>query len=237
MERLFSQLAVADIHQELVRNIVSLLESENLFDDLSDEPDAWLLAQQVESDARPYPYRSPYPEIYRPFEEAIWINAIGWPFQNRQMSRFSDGSFGVWYGSDLAETNVFETAYHWYRGLICDAGWEQERVVVERKLYTVACDALLLDLRQTVAVYPDIVHKSDYRFARTVGARLHREGHPGLLTYSARHDHGLNFAVMNPEVLSRPRFHSQLSYCLEGERILVESTPGTIMLDIPINVL
>lgn len=237
MERLFSQLAVADTHQDLVRNIVSLLESENLFDDLSDEPDAWELARQVEADARPYPYRSPYPEIYRPFEEAIWINAIGWPFEHRQMSRFSDGSFGVWYGSDLVETTVFETAYHWYRGLICDAGWQQERVIVERKLYNVTCDALLLDLRPAIVVYPDLVHKSDYRFAQSVGARLHREGHPGLLTSSVRYEAGLNFAIMNPEVLSRPRFHSQLAYRLEGEHVVVETVPGAIMFDISIDAL
>ena len=57
------------------------------------------LAQQVESAVKPLQYHSPTPVIHRPFEEAEWFNAIGWPFQHWQSSRYSDGSFGVWYAA------------------------------------------------------------------------------------------------------------------------------------------
>lgn len=70
MDHLFSHLAVADIHHDLLRNIVSLNESEDPFDDLSSNTEECFLARQVESDTRPLPYHSHTPETHRPFEEA-----------------------------------------------------------------------------------------------------------------------------------------------------------------------
>ena len=235
MDQLFSCLAVADVHHDLLRNIVSLNESENPFDDLSRNTEELFLAHQVESDTRPQPYQSHNPEIHRPFEEVLWLNAIHWPFKNRQASRFSDGSFGVWYGSDTLETSVHESAYHWFRGLLCDAGFEHEEVIIERTLYAVTCDAIMLDFRQTANKYPNLLHKTDYTFTQSVGARIHREGHPGLLTFSVRHQGGINFAVLNPNVLSNPRPQSQLSYRLHKQTITVEETPGIPCMEIAID--
>ena len=235
MDQLFSRLTVADIHHDLLRNIVSLNESEDPFDDLSSNTEEWFLARQVESDARPQPYQSHTPEIHRPFEEALWLNAIHWPFKNRQTSRFSDGSFGVCYGSDRLETSVHESAYHWFRGLLCDAGFETEEVTIERKLYAVACDAALLDFRQSAANYPNLLHKTDYTFTQSIGARIHREGHPGLLTFSVRHQGGVNYAVLNHNVLSNPRTQCQLSYHLHGQTITVEGNPGVHCMNIAID--
>jgi hypothetical protein len=232
MDHLFSRLTLADVHQDVIRNIVSLRESQDLFDDLTDSPEEWLLAQQVEDDVKPPPYRAQQPVIHRPFEDAIWFNAIEWPFKNWQASRFSDGSFGVWYGSDSVETTVYESAYHWYRNLLCDAGYEKESVVIERKLYAVACNAALLNFLPVARDFPDLLHQTEYAYAQSVGARIHREGHPGLLVASVRRPDGENYAIFNPAVLSGPRLGTQLSYRLEGARILVEQTPGIPWLSI-----
>ena len=235
MDQFFSHLTVTDIHHDLIRNIVSLSEAENPFDDLTSNTEEWLLARHVESDSRPRPYQSHTPEIDRPFEDALWFRAITWPFNNRQTSRFSDGSFAVWYGSDTLKTSVYESAYHWFRGLLCDAGFEQKEVVIERKLYAVACDALLIDFRPVASNYPNLLHKADYTFTQSVGARIHREGHPGLLTLSARHLEGVNYAVLNHNVLSNPRHHSQLSYRLHGHTITVEANSGVSCMEIAID--
>ena len=235
MNQLFSRLALADVHRNVMRNIVSIRVSQDLFDDLSDDPAEWALAQQVEDDIKPPTYRSRMPLIDRPFEDAEWFNAIQWPFQHWQASRFSDGAFGVWYGSDSVETTVHESAYHWVRGLLRDAGFDQEAVIGERKIYSVACDAALLDFRPVVQDHPRLLHETDYSLAQSVGVRLHREGHPGLVIPSVRHPVGENFVILNPAVLSQPRFSCQLSYRLEGGRILVEQAPGVtwLALEVP----
>jgi hypothetical protein len=226
MNALFSQLTLADIHQDLARNIVSLHPSQDLFDDLSPNPAERLLAQKMEDEVKPPCYRSRTPIVDRPFEDTTWFNAIAWPFKHWQASRFSDGSYGVWYGSESVQTTVYETAYHWYHGLLSDAGFEQMTVIAERKVYRVACDAALLDFRQAADEHTALLHPTDYAFCQSVGARIHREGHPGLLTRSVRRPGGENLCVFNPKVLSRPRHNCQLSYRLEGAQIVVEKQPG-----------
>lgn len=234
MNSLFAGLALVDVQRDVMRNIVSLGESQDLFDDLTDDPAEWLLAQRVEDEVKPPLYRSPTPVIDRPFEDAAWFKAIGWPFRHWQASRFSDGSFGVWYGSESVETTVYESAYHWYRGLLCDAGFEHEAVVAERKVYRVHCAAALLDFRQAASEYTDLLHPTDYAFPQSVGARIHREGHPGLLVQSVRRPAGENVAVLNPGVLSNPRLACQLSYRLDGERIVVEKQAGRVWLKLDV---
>lgn len=232
MDQLFSHLTLTDVHCDVIRNIVSIGTSQDLFDDLSSSSDDWALAQQVEDEVKPPPYQSRTPVIHRPFEDAQWFNAIGWPFKHWQTSRFSDGTFGVWYGCDSVKTSVYETAYHWLNGLLTDAGFQNETVIGERKVYEVACDAALVDLRPLATTHSVLMHKTDYSFPQTVGARLHREGHPGLVTTSVRHAAGQNYAVLNPAVLSDPRHHSQLTYRLEGHRIVIQKKMGVTWMDI-----
>jgi len=235
MHTLFSQLKLCDVHEDVFRNIVSIHSSQDLFDDLSADPHEWALAQQVENEVKPPVYQSSIPVIDRPFEDAHWNNAIQWPFRHWQNSRFSDGSFGVWYGAGSVETTVFETAYHWLNGFLSDAGFEHEKVSTERKVYQVRLDAALLDLRPQLEAFPALNHKTDYSYAQSVGARLHHEGHPGLITNSVRHAQGHNFVVLNPALLSHPRHHCQLRYVLDNERIQIEKQAGKVWMEIPIS--
>ncbi|MDF0678212.1 MAG: RES family NAD+ phosphorylase [Nitrosomonas sp.] len=77
-------------------------------------------AQKVEAEIKPPPYRSHIPIIDRYFEDAEWFNAITQPIGVLAISRFSDGTHGIWYGSESVETTIYESAYHWYRGLLSD---------------------------------------------------------------------------------------------------------------------
>lgn len=225
MDHLFAGLRLADLHSDRARNIVSLRISENLFDDLSDDPIEQQAAVDWEMATEPPTYTSSLPIIHRPFEEAAWIEAIGFPFMNWAVSRYSDGRFGVWYGADSIETTVHETVYHWRYGLLADAGFVREGVSIERKVYWVRCDAALVDLRPAVASHPDLLHPTDYSFTHQVGARLHREGHPGLVTRSARCE-GAVCAILNPAVLSAPRVACFLTYRVEEGRVVVEREAG-----------
>ena len=215
------------MHQDVARNIVSLCQSQEPFDDLADDPAEWDLARSVEASVKPSAYRSHVPIVHRPYEDAEWFNAIRWPFNNRwQASRFSDGSYGVWYGSESIETTVCETAYHWHHNLLSDAGFDRESVIAERRVYLVGCSAALLDFRRATREHKDLLHPTDYALAQSVGERLQREGHPGLLIQSVRRRGGENVAIFNPDVLSNPRQICSLTYHLEGKQIRVERQPG-----------
>ena len=140
----------------------------------------------------------------------------------------------MWYGSESVETTVYESAYHWYKGLLSDAGYERQVVMAERKVYMVACGAALLDFRKASHKHADLLHPSDYVFCQSVGARIHREGHPGLLTPSVRRPAGENAAIFNPDVLSNPRLNCQLTYRLDGDQIMVEKQPGVAWLTLAV---
>lgn len=232
MDALFSALYLTDIHQNIARNIVSLRKSEDLFDDLTDDPEAWQAAQLLEMETKPKLFNSHQPVIDRPFEEAEWNAAIGYPFLNSSQSRFSDGSFGVWYGADSIETTVYETVYHWQNGLLEDAGFNQPGVEIQRKIYMVQCDSLLIDLRPEIKSHPELLHPTDYSTTQSIGRKLHREGHPGLITNSARVKHGDIYAIFTPKVLSNPAHTCFLTYRTTATGVEVERTVGEIWMTV-----
>jgi hypothetical protein len=227
-----SGIKVTDVDEVIVRNIVSINTSQNLFDDLTPSTSAWATAQRLESETKPMPYISKTPIIDRPFEDASWLNAIGWPFQHRQASRFSDGSFGVWYGCDSDLTSVYETVHHWYHGLLSDAGFTNQVVIGERKLYGVKCMAVLLDMRSNSSWLKRIIRSDNYDDPQALGKRLHREGNTGLITQSVRYLQGTNYVVLNPAVLSQPNPISQLRYTLTNGEVIVEKQIGQAWLKI-----
>lgn len=235
MDAFFAGLPLADVHQPLARNIKSVRVSQDLFDDLSDDPADWQIAQNHEIATKPHSYTSSAAIIERPFEEADWFNAIEFPFRNWMASRFCDGTFGIWYGADTVETSVYETVHHWHKGMLVDAGYDRlvaegtrESIIGERKVYWVHCDAALADLRSRVPSYPDLINPDSHLFTQGIGARLKREGHPGLVTHSARCEEGENYGVLNPVVLSNPQVCCFLTYRLTADGIEVEREAGQV---------
>ena len=231
IENVFAQIALAETHGDLLRNIVSIRVSQNVFDDLSGDPGDWDAAIRLELSTKPPLYASADPIIDRPFEEAHWNDAINYPFKHWMRSRYSDGTYGVWYGADSIETTVHETVHHWHAGFLRDAGFTQPGISIERKVYRVRCDAALVDLRPAVARFPSLVDPLDYTLTHQVGAKLHREGHPGLVSKSAR-GVGEVYAIFNRQVLSGPRQLCFLTYTTTETGVAVEREPGVVCLEI-----
>lgn len=231
IENVFAQIGLAETHADLARNIVSIRVSQDLFDDLSDAPGDWQAAIDLELATKPHLFASPRPIIDRPFEEALWNDAINYPFKNWLRSRYSDGSYGVWYGADSIETTVHETVHHWRAGLLQDAGFTRPGIRIERKLYGVRCDAALLDLRPVAARVPALLDPTDYTLTHQVGAKLHREGHPGLVSKSARCD-GSIYAALNAKVLSNPGQLCFLTYVTTANGVAVEREQGVVWMEI-----
>ena len=231
MDAIFAGLKIADTHSDLYRNIVSLRSQEDLYDDLSDDPNDWQRAIELELKTQPATYISHTPIIHRPFEEAAWDEAIGFPFREWSRSRYSDGSFGVWYGSDTIDTTIHETVHHWRNTLLADAGFSAAGIKIERRVHLVRCDAVLMDLRSLATLHPMLINTNDYTVTHQVGGRLHREGHPGLVTASARCP-GDVYAVLNPAVLSNPRSNCYLTYTTTEHGVDVERVPGELLLTV-----
>jgi hypothetical protein len=76
--------------------------------------------------------------------------------------------------------------------------------VTERRVFDVRCNAVLIDLRDKHAVYPNLVSRTSYALTQQIGRYLHDQGLNGLLVLSARCD-GVNAAIFKPERLSNVR--------------------------------
>ncbi|HEY6643026.1 RES family NAD+ phosphorylase [Povalibacter sp.] len=216
------------------RNIVSLRKSIDLFADLVDDPrdiDVLVRHEMAVKQA----YQEPA-VIQRPFEEAANYDAIAaairWPFEHPCNSRYSNGTYGVWYGATSIETSVRETVHHFRRNTLASAIAAQSTrpIVQERRVHLIRCSALLVDLRARTRKESQLLHPEDYSYCQTLGRELRDAGMPGVLTYSARHGRSEVVAVFTPTVLSEPRTVCYLTYKLfaDSGKVSVERTPGKI---------
>jgi hypothetical protein len=218
--------ATRDFDDDAYRNIVSLRESEDLFSDLSGG-DGQLSAVAAAAEIR---VKSAIPSgiIPRGFH---YSTSITYPFEHEPYlrTRYGNGSFGVWYGALAMETTIHETAFHMVRE---EAGIEGNRgpIIRERAVYLVHCRALLLDLTGKARAFPGLV-AVDYGLTHQIGERLHQEGHPGLLSPSARHAGGTSLVALTSTILSNPRSFCYLTYsCDPVQRtVTVERQPGEIV--------
>lgn len=232
MDALFDGITLTDFHNDTYRNIISLRVSEDLFDDLTDSSESSQLATDLEIETKPHTYVSHHPIIDRPFEEATYNEAIKYPFVNWSNTRYSDGSYGVWYGTDSLETGIYETVHHWRKGFLDDAGWADiEGLISERKIYNVRCETGLLNFLPKIEDFPSLIDPDDYHYTHQVGTRIHRDGYPGLISRSARCG-GDIYAIFNPRVLSNPRQVCFLTYRIESGAVVVERQPGEQILQV-----
>jgi hypothetical protein len=130
-------------------------------------------------------------------------------------SRFSDGRYGVFYAARERATAIAETRHHHGRFL---AATRQGPMHLPMRLYSVAIDARLHDLRARGAV-PDAVHDADdYTVARALGARLHGAGSAGVAYRSVRHERGQCVGLFKPRGASACLHAAYLLYAWDGER-------------------
>lgn len=230
---LFEGISLHTPTAPLIRNINGLRVSENLYDDLTGSPEAWAAAQRLDIQTKPHAYADQDRIIHRPFDEAAWFDVVQFPFENWQETRFSDGKFGVWYGAADLETTIHETAYHWNKNLIADVGLgAMDGLTIERAVYSVDCHAALLNYAYAEHLHASLRSPSSYAITQDLGRKMIRDGHPGLISLSARCD-GKTYAIFNPGIIENPRNHSYLTYRIEGGETVVEREVGKTLLTIP----
>lgn len=204
--------AAVDFNESVFRNIAAVVPSEDLLDDLSNDPAARaygeaLVTRQRQDDDQYTPV------IGRPFTYGVSMAPD--TVCSGMKSRFSDGTrFGVWYGSLAILTTIHETVFHWTR-FLADAGMGTEPAITDRRVFKVSVSGILVDLRGKEEEFPALV-SDDYDFTHRLGDYLHRAGQRGLLVQSARDTAGTNMAAFTPDILSDPRHQLYLSYMLEN---------------------
>lgn len=202
--------SVVDFHDKLIRNIKGIRESQAVFDDLVENEAEMQVAIAAEAAGR---MESHAPLITRPFD---YGTVITYPFLpcNWQQTRFSDGArYGVWYGSLELETTVYESVHHWWRFVMDSYASEDKAIIADRRVFSVRCDAILIDLRGKEERFPQLVSASDYSCTQQLGGYLHEKEQNGVLVKSARCA-GVNSAVFTPRVLSSPVDVCYLSYAM-----------------------
>ncbi len=128
-------------------------------------------------------------------------------------SRFSDGRHGVFYAARERATAVAETRHHHARFLAATA---QGPMHLPMRLYAVAVDARLHDLRPVGAADAAVHDPDDYSAARALGHRLHAAGSAGVAYRSVRHAGGQCVGLFQPRGASACLHAAYLLYAWDG---------------------
>ena len=129
-------------------------------------------------------------------------------------SRFSDGSFGMFYAAHERATALAETRHHQGRFL---AATSEGPMHLPMRLYTLAIDARLHDLRAPGAVPDAVYDPDDYAAARAWGAALRAAGSAGLVYRSVRHASGQCVGLFSPRGASHCVHLAYLLYAWDGQ--------------------
>jgi hypothetical protein len=135
---------------------------------------------------------------------------------NPQGSRFSDGSYGVFYCARKKETAIAETRYHQTAFM---AATRERPMRLQMRLYTVEAKGEALDLRKACAADPRIVDPDHYEVAQVIGRELRNGGTQGVIYPSVRHAGGLCLAAFRTSMVKSCLHAAYLEYNWNGDRI------------------
>jgi len=131
-------------------------------------------------------------------------------------SRFSNGSYGVFYAGQRESTAIAETRFHRERFM---RATKEARCELDMRVLGVTVHAPLHDLRGMREILPDVYRPDDYTASQLLGGALRAGGSSGVVYDSVRHDGGKCVGVFRPRLLSHCRDWKHLRYVWDGTRI------------------
>ena len=131
--------------------------------------------------------------------------------QLQHPSRFSDGSFPVFYSSLEPETSEAERKY-WFQKC---AGKPTTARTAYYSRFSCRFEGSIKDLRPVHADWPNLTHDSDYGFCNGLGTEAVASGLDGLLTPSVRRPNGTNLPVFRRRAISNPVVHGLVEMTLD----------------------
>ena len=204
------------------RIIASRYPPIHLFERVSANPTVWDALIALESATNPR-LRDEIGEISLVAPErrisgpnASWVMA-SFTHLNPRGSRFSDGSWGVYYAASRIETAIAETVHHFAR-LADDARdpprREDMRVLVGKVRATFHDIRTLPRARRAAVLDPN-----SYDASRALARGLRETGSNGLIYQSVRHAGGRCIAAFWPDVVGIPIQERHLQYEWDGEKV------------------
>ena len=134
---------------------------------------------------------------------------------NPDGSRFSDGSFGMFYAAREQRSAIRETQHHLGRFL---AATNEAAIHLQMRLYHVAIDARLHDLRGPGPSLAALHDPDRYAASRTVGAALRAAGSAGVVYRSVRDaPRGECVGLFKPRAASGCVHAAHLLYAWDGK--------------------
>jgi RES domain len=137
---------------------------------------------------------------------------------NPDGSRFSDGSYGVYYAANRIETAIAETRFHRARFL---AATNQPPIEIDMRSFKSNLTVDLHDIRNKQREFPDIYDPDpkQYASAQNLAKTLRNGGSNGIAYSSIRDSDGECVAIFKPRVLSPVRQGAHYCYVWDGKTI------------------
>lgn len=141
------------------------------------------------------------------------------PFVYPSPSRFTDGSFGVFYAGLEERTAIEEVAYHRERFM---ASTDQGPMALDHHVLRAALTGTLADLRAPDTCSPGLLDPDPSRYgaAQAWGKERRNEGVDGIAYPSVRRAGGQCAAMFRPRAVQSCRVMKLLHYRWNGARIV-----------------
>jgi hypothetical protein len=135
-------------------------------------------------------------------------------------SRFSDGSYGVWYCGDRFEVALAETAYHFERFM---ARTQEPPADAQYRELQAPIDGRLHDLRGQAfrdQAFADTLDPNAWSAGQRLGTSLKASGSDGIVYPSVRYPQGEAAALFYPDLVKLPVTQAHtLQYHWDGARM------------------
>jgi hypothetical protein len=131
-------------------------------------------------------------------------------------SRFSNGTYGVFYAAQRETVAISETRFHRERFM---RATKEARCELDMRVLGVTMKASLHDLRGMREIMPDVYRPDDYTASQLLGGALRAGGSSGVVYDSVRHEGGKCIGAFRPRLLSNCRDVKHLRYVWDGSRI------------------
>jgi hypothetical protein len=131
-------------------------------------------------------------------------------------SRFSDGTYGVFYAAYTLDTAIAETRYHREQFMRATSEPPME---LDVRVLLADLNQQLHDIRGMQQILTDVYALDDYSTSQALGKRLRTQNSWGITYNSVRHPGGECAAVFRPPALRNCRQERHLCYVWDGMQI------------------